>query len=550
MSVMQVVGSSRISNTAYLGVASIYWTLFITLIGFPLNLDVQTALILVTPPAGIAAFLWILRIEEYTILRILLGFLPRYKRGTFIRFHMGHTILHLQSWKEALLEEGSIVKSLQQEVRRTLRSPLLKEEMEGLYQLFWLVFSTPPLFLVLRINLPEYTLIFDIISLTLVLLSLLITLYRKRAWPMRVLGFSFCSWTLDTISTSARRRESFGVQLAYGSYPRGAPSYFPLQELSAGSFQNKTEPWLKEISNHANSEDWHGFDMKLTSFLESQIIGYNRNLLIDSFNSLVTDIIWAHKRTKIIGLITGRVILNFDRVHPPNYLGMAKRIVLDAIIEVEKEISMDPHKTWNSNLRDFLSKWDSMESWEDIFSIISQNIISQLTPLVLQALAELPYFMNDKTDECDEICKFRGHERLLVLDVILCLQRAVDRKYISPLVVFKAATEWGILPRTYIKDSSPHVRSLILEVETNLPAIELKKVMTDVLLKSPNIDTDKVASNLLRYKNDSEFENMLKMLQNIGRKYPTNKVGSKAKEILVKMGIDDEKSGVIVSEKK
>ncbi|MHA1137590.1 MAG: hypothetical protein ACTSSE_13985 [Candidatus Thorarchaeota archaeon] len=67
MSVMQVVGSSRISNTAYLAVASIYWTLFLTVTEFPLILDVQTALVLVTPPAGIAALLWVLRVEEFLI---------------------------------------------------------------------------------------------------------------------------------------------------------------------------------------------------------------------------------------------------------------------------------------------------------------------------------------------------------------------------------------------------------------------------------------------------------------------------------------------------
>lgn len=232
MSIIQVVGSSRISNTVYLAVASVYWTLYITLSGFPLNLDVQTTLLLVTPPAGIAALLWILRAEELVINKFLLSFLSGYAGGRFIRYYMGYSIINVRPWKEYFfeIEYTPIHKSLKYELIRVLRAPQMKEEIETLHQFFWLLFSIPAVLALLNLSLlPAQVLGLLSAAILIDILLVIVIAFRKRAWPGRVLGLAFCAWIADTIDTMNRRRNTFGTGM-YSRYPLETPQYYPARE--------------------------------------------------------------------------------------------------------------------------------------------------------------------------------------------------------------------------------------------------------------------------------------------------------------------------------
>ena len=541
---MQVVGSSRISNTTYLAVSSIYWTLFLTITNTTLNLDIQTALLVITPAAGIASLLWVARIEEVFITRMIVSGLLRSPSGTFVRYHLGYSILNMQPWKEAIeFEQVTIEKNLRNELKRVLRSPLLKEEMESIFQLFWLLISIPALFLLLglasaqSLEFPEVLILLVVFGYLVDVVFLLIMLVRKRPWSSRILGYAFCSWFIDTIRTIFRRRESFSKGMN-PQFPLGVPPYFSQRDNDSEVFIERVESWTKELVSLANREDWNGFDRNLEQFLNSQSLLYHQTHRFKIFDSVVSDLIWSYKREKILEPYSeGNATNSFEQIYPFLFRFRTREKILDALSEISYLNSefVKSKDSWSSKLVFFLEGWVHVKTWSDIYSILSQNLMSELSERVIQAIAELPFFMNDINFNLSKLCSFRGSKHIWLVNAISCLNKAVDRDLIEPLIVFLTATNWGIVPKEYLKECSPHVRPLILEIETDISAIEIRYVVFNVIHDSRNIDVDKVAANLLRYKSDPEYKKMISELERLIASNPGKTYANRAKEILEKM---------------
>lgn len=537
---MQVVGSSRISNTVYLGVASIYWTLYITLSEFQLNLDVQTVLLLITPPAGIAAILWILRIEEIAITKFLLIFLSGYNGGISIRYYMGYSIIHLQPWKEYFFDLDkyrSISKSLNYELTRVFRTPQMKEEIESLHQLFWLLFSIPGVLTLLNLSLlPQYMLGIILTSLLIDLVLVIIIMVRKRSWPARILGLSFCIWMTDTINTMNRRRNLFSTGSSE-RFPLRTPQYYPNREPDSQWFIEKLEPWVSELMTMAKNEDWMGFEKNMAVFIETIDSLYKQENRLNLINSLVNDVIWSIKRKKVIGPIPTGVTVDPDMFQPIKYRAKAEALVLDSFSAIDRMHSFRIINGWMNLNEEFVKGWKSLSDWENLYKLVTLKMMQELTENTIEALAELPFFLDNPNVKLNEICKLGGSKQNWTLNIILCLQNAIDRDLISPDVVFDVATRWGIVPRDYIEQCSFKIKCLILEVETNLPLVELKYVIRKVIHDCNNLDYDKVASNLLRYKNDSEFLETIDIIRDLLSR-PEKPHAVRAKAILEKMGIN------------
>jgi hypothetical protein len=498
MSVIQVVGSSRISNTTYLAVSSIYWTLILVITNVPLNLDIQTTLLLITPAGGIASILWVLRLEEVFVVRLMLFGFTRSQNGKFIRYHMGHLTLHTQPWKEAIdFEPLSVAGLLREEAKRVMRSPLLKNEMEALYHLFWLVFSIPALLVLFGISQQasmEVLLTLASLALVIDIILIFIIILRKQVWTFRVLGFAYCSWCTDLLRTISRRRESFSSSKNM-YYPMKQPSYFPQRDSDADHFINRIGPWIDEMASLADREDWSGFERNLEIFLNSQDIFYKQENRLKLADSLVSDLIWSYKRQKVVGPYPEEAVtISYDQFHPLHHLGNTKLIVADALEETQILEPLHSKASWNTKEKKFLSDWDSLNTWEGIYEILPESILSELSYIVIQALAELPFFLDDPRFNLEELYQIRGPQRLWMVDLVIVLHKAVDRGFISPLIVFKASIRWNIMPKEYIEQCSPKIRPLILELETSIPPIELKYIARKVITDSPSIDTSKVAS--------------------------------------------------------
>jgi len=539
---MQVVGSSRISNTAYLAVASIYWTLFLTVTEFPLILDVQTALVLVTPPAGIAALLWVLRVEEFLITRFLLFWMPKYPNGKFIRYHMGYSAVHIQPWKESLDDLTTISQSLKKEARRVLRSPFLKEEMENIFQLFWLMISVPAIFIILGLQLSVSEngfWILVIIAIVLNIVLFLVTITRKRVWPFRALGLAFCNWYIDMIGGMDRRRISFSPDKNL-QFPLRHPKFFPQHEPISTIFAEKTTPWIDELLAIVNREDWHGFEQNLVTFLNSQDVYYKKMTTSDIFTTLVNDIIWSFKRKRVMEPYEEGVTISFDQAHPLGHLRRTKLYTLDALKETDGLRPKTSTVSWITELTDFLETLDTLLGWEEIYRILSKEIVEKLPEHTMKALAEIPFFMNNPKFKLEEIWNFRA-QKLWTLDVTMCFCKAVDQKLIAPLTVFMIASRWGVMPKHYVKECGPLVRPLILEVDAGIPALELKEVIFEVIRDSPNLDTMKVVTTLTSYKHDSGFEDIVKSLRRTVQSHSGALHSKKVKVILEKLGIDTSK---------
>ncbi|MHA2082045.1 MAG: hypothetical protein ACW99H_12975, partial [Candidatus Thorarchaeota archaeon] len=193
---------------------------------------------------------------------------------------------------------------------------------------------------------------------------------------------------------------------------------------------------------------------------------------------------------------------------------------------------------WKTEIRKFLQNWTKLLSWKDIYNVISKEVFDKLPQRTVQTLTELPFFVDDSLFKLSELCNFRSQKPLWALDSVLCLQKAVDKKLIEPEIIFDAATSWGVMPNQYIEQCSPRVKPLFLEVQTDLPAIEIKYVVHKVIVDCRNLDTDKVASNLLRYKDDPEFKEITTQIKNVILGYPRKFPESIAKQILEKLDIE------------
>jgi len=214
-------------------------------------------------------------------------------------------------------------------------------------------------------------------------------------------------------------------------------------------------------------------------------------------------------------------------------------IVTNALEETRILEPLHSKASWNTKEKKFLSDWDSLNTWEDIYKILPEFILSELSFIVIQALAELPFFLDDHRFNLEELYQIRGPKRLWIVDLVIVLHKAVDRGFISPLTVFMASIRWNIMPKEYIEQCSPQMRPLILELETSIPPIELKYITRKVITDSPNIDTSKVASSLSRFGDDPEFGEIVKIIRGVVQSNPGKPHATRAKEILVTLGIDE-----------
>ncbi|MBD3159783.1 MAG: hypothetical protein GF309_13455 [Candidatus Lokiarchaeota archaeon] len=95
------------------------------------------------------------------------------------------------------------------------------------------------------------------------------------------------------------------------------------------------------------------------------------------------------------------------------------------------------------------------------------------------------------------------------------------------------------MPSKYVDKGTDRICPLILEISDNILASELQRVIRKVMMESPHLDVEKVAFNLLRYRDYPLFDGILKEIQGVMAVKPGYLYSKKARQIL--QGVSAEK---------
>ncbi|MHA2143486.1 MAG: hypothetical protein ACXADD_18570, partial [Candidatus Thorarchaeota archaeon] len=281
-SMMQVVGSSRISNTVYLAVASLYWTVALEWLGVSIDFltdPVTTALVIIPVASGIGVVLWAWEPEKQFFYWLFPKYLPYTTQGLRIRGHMGKVVLLLRRWRSSTVLTDPLLTEMRKEVRRVLESLELKEDMERLFQLFWVFLAVFPFFYLVgssSVVIREYYIVIGLVACTIVAAPI----YRaKSRRPRQVLQYSLALWIIEAIVADERKRSGLDHEL--------------FLKRGGGELKQTLLNVAKDGITLLARKDWVGFE-KLASQQVEFIEGFIPSVLTDEYlNDFVQDTIWS-----------------------------------------------------------------------------------------------------------------------------------------------------------------------------------------------------------------------------------------------------------------
>lgn len=489
MSMLQVVGSSRISNTVYVGVGSILWTWTLLTFQVEMDLSIQTVALLVTPASAIAAILWAAQIERGVILRILNSILMM---GTgFIRYHMGWMVIFLKPWQSTTLELFEPIEdTLRRSLRRTLERPSFLTDIDELSQLFWFSVTVYPVLNILEMLQPRF------IGLTggtplIIAVFVLFVIIRLRKRPQHVAYLAVLTWVSETMNADARRRKTLA------RLPQ-------LDDRHHAETREVYEVMIKEMLSLAEADDWEGFARNSERFLNLLESPNRENQLIESFDVLVSDLLHQYEQDAIQGPMPSGVTIAFLRMLPSIIASEGKSHVEDALDEIN---GISEYDEYGQFLYEFTSRWSQMKGWKDLYSLFSSQTIRMLSHKNIKDLAHLPFLY-------DGIGKYEwridsifdpGNSQFWPLHLIQSMLNAEQANLLDARSVFHTITEWDVSPIQICGQCGVRVLPLFLEERHKFKLTDISKILKQILTRTQNIDPDKAASNLLHFKSDPGF---------------------------------------------
>lgn len=528
MSILSVVGSSRISNTIYVAVASIYWTFFLTLTGIPLNIDVDTVLLVISPSAIIASFLWAIQLEERIITKLLIFSLVRSRFGQFIRYHMGYVTIFLKLWQSSMVFRNTIRESLTLEIKRALRSRLLKDDMNELYQLLWLLISIPPVSYLLLIISNHPIEFISLLSLSLSVILIIPIYSRKREKSSQVLKLAFCNWLAESIDSDNRRRNRFEF-------------FREISDAHNPEFRKSMYSWAQELLQYVDKGDWEGFEKNMGIFLDSLETHHHEQTIENEIDYLVGDLIWFYNlELKKDPRPSGKII-PYLRAIPTIVLLRAPEVYLDSLNEIRDFIEGSKPKglIWGSEIREFFERWKDLESWNAIYYILTKNTVRMLSEKNVKGIARLPFLYGGDIDNYQKMCDIH-HENPVerVSNLANCMMKYVDRNFIQALLCYRTVTRWGVSPKVYIASTSARIWKVMFEEYVELSSEDMHYIYEKRFDKVTKLDSKKVAANLNHYENSSHYDEILKHLKRQAQEGRPNKL--QARNILLELDLWNE----------
>ena len=393
MSVMQVVGSSRVNNTVYLAVGSIYWTAILAFYGQLPGISIETAIttaFVVIPYASIiGVLLWAFKIESWVIRKAILFIIPKFNRGKAARFNMATITLIIKHWQVSTLKPSTIPRTLQKESLRIIQSLNLRQDMEELFNLFWVVAVSYPLAYLFGTKIQVVQDQTIILSLAFIAIISIPVLYRRRKRMGHITDLALCQWMNELLVTDLRlRRDRRIADKVYPIYPYNLKFYTQLTE------------WTSGLISLIMKEDWEGFEENMTS-LKSFLQTEGSHFLTQPehqpsiFDDYTLDLLYL--------IAASRDESQSSSKSPLRTTNMAKSSVDTALKQLELfsevhskalEIKYD-HRRDHGLIHDLQKEVDKfLDEWESIFRYFTRNTIELLSEDTLTALHELPYSMH------------------------------------------------------------------------------------------------------------------------------------------------------------
>ncbi len=291
MSIIQVVGSTRINNTIYLAVASLYWTAVLDGLGFELSTvttitTVTTALMIIPFSAGIAIFLWAFEFEKLVINRVVGWLLMRNSKQFEIL--IATLIIYIKPWQSFTpLSAYKPNEILKYELEKMIDGITFKDDFEKFYQLFWVFWAIFPfLFLIRRISVILEILFIPLalMCFTIVAAPILRNSIQRAELPLEVI---ITKWLNGLIISDDRRRQSI--------------SFFrKLDDVHKPSIRKTLVSWTDEAILKCDNSDWKAFNDRYKQIIDfiHMIFPYVPTDL--DFDDFIRDIIWTSQQNPFL----------------------------------------------------------------------------------------------------------------------------------------------------------------------------------------------------------------------------------------------------------
>ncbi len=566
MSVMQVVGSSRINNTIYLSVGYVYWTWFLQVTGFPLNVTIETALVVIPIAAVIGTVLWAFQFEHNLVERIFYLYTKRGRRGKMFRVWIARTYLVIMPWESTYDIQPSIMEMQKREVGRVIKSETLHQEFEDLYQLFWIIAITPPLMHLLSGTMLWLQGFVLLASTVVILIIALPIVHRKRGIAKQTLQFAFFRWLYETISRDIENRTTDSRFLRFPD---------KLQKLRDGLQRASLR-----IVELAQRKDWDGFTLNVEHFepiLEKSLPSYFSEF---DYNRVIKHWAWLVRTSLEDTLLyesisVGLEILEatLDTLQQPKkmylYLELkrSESSFLNRMKSVFFGISIRRITRLNLKLRLFEKgiRYLTLESETDwdplrIFRIISKETIRFLERETVQNLCTLLYLFTEQN--IPDLSSLHTENENGVVELVEFLLRAIEDgigdKYsdrVTPSVekTFLCfpllAHHWGVRPLDYMSSCGPITIHCFLENDIGQTANEILRWMDHIVKVAEKLDFEASAQLLLQKFNESNFRELiaeLDSIRNYGSMEQKKQVDSLTEALLAKLNEDPKDTTLLI----
>ncbi len=255
MSVLQVVSSSRIGNAIYFTAGSIIAALVLPLFGFPLDLTVDTVLVVIPVSALFGSILWASQPDRKSIELFIILYLKLIP--VVFRKLMADLVLFLRPWEMQVFEARRISVTIREESLRISRSAQLRSDIDEVTHVIWVVVLSFLTLILLEPFLEMWLQILPVLWIMFVLTVTIPAYLRKRSRPRAILLLAMCTWLDELLKNEEHLRSSEGWAIQ---------EFQPDSELSER--RNSLGHWARSLIEVASREDWDGFGRNAENFIE------------------------------------------------------------------------------------------------------------------------------------------------------------------------------------------------------------------------------------------------------------------------------------------
>ena len=498
MSMVQVLGSSRINNTTYLAAGAIIWTFVLEIFGTtPLDFSLETIAVVIPGSTGLGLILWSWKPDIRFVERIILWLMDWRDKTFDILFDMSCIIMYIRPWEASSGASNTLYQDLRKEHIRSLRGPELREHIQELNQSFW----------ILLLSFPSFFLISDLLVFsgfwwwTLAILFNIIVIYpvskANTNLLERVTNLSYSRWVLELFKSDQQNRKTLSFRI-------------PHDVEKEGEIESLKEIAFESVS-FAEKKDWLGFDNNIINVLSIVGSTITNQIRIDELSEYYSYLNWVYQNHREHKAIVNVSINNSDLQIPDavNYhLEKSPHILVESVCKAltkYTELITDRNALCDLDYR--------------LYEPIDEHLIWNLNENMEFNLSGLPYWCNgtDIPSEGTNIANIDVQIRLAIRIVL-----AVEIGILETLPTLQILSCWPIAPESYLEFINSKISAVMLEHDTGFDSQFILDNIGSLIAKL-NVGSEqtyRIAQSLLQRYEYSNFRELVSKLQKCISLYP------------------------------